>query len=94
MNTKLAVLLIPVLAACSSARSSAVSINVATSEYENWTCKMLADEQMRLSIAMTIGSPESKAVRVADQRREYDSITQAMNKKECDGPTPIVAGIS
>jgi hypothetical protein len=94
MNRKLAFLVIPVLAACSSARPGVAPMDLATSEYQNWTCNELSDEQMRLSVATTMGSSETNAVRLSDQRRGYDAITQEMNRKACGGPKPIIAGIS
>jgi hypothetical protein len=90
MTTKLAFLLIPVLAACSSS-SSVVPLTVSASEYQNWTCQQLADEQMRLSIATMVGSPESNAARSADERREYDAVTQTLDRQECGAPKPIIA---
>jgi hypothetical protein len=83
MNTKLAFLLIPILGACSGTGSSVVPMKVAAPEYENWSCQQLADEQMRLSVAMTI--PNSP-----DRQPEYDAITQTMNGKNCSGPKSIV----
>jgi hypothetical protein len=94
MNTKLAVLLIPVLAACGSAGSRVVPLNVSAAEYANWTCQKLADEQMRLSIAMTVGSAEAETAHTLDQRREYDAISLTSTSRKCGTPKPIVAWIN
>jgi hypothetical protein len=87
MDTKLVFLLMPMLAACSSTGSSVGLMKVAASEYENWSCNQLADEQRRLSIAM-------KVANVPDRQGDYAAVTQAMDGKKCGGPKPIVAGMA
>ncbi len=102
MNAKLAFFLIPVLAACSNTGSSLVSMQVSATNYQNWSCHKLADEQVRLSIAIKAVSPEtqsannfarSKVVR-ADRQRQYDAVTKVIHSKKCGIPKQIVAWMS
>jgi hypothetical protein len=93
MNTKLAFLLVPLLAACGNARSSVEAMKAPDLRYETLTCQQLADEQIRLSIAMTVESETQTAVRAADQQHHHDAITKMINTG-CGVPTPIVASVN
>jgi hypothetical protein len=93
MNTKLALLIIPLLAACSTGQGvmPANSITASALDYHHWTCQQLADEQMRLSIAMTLASPESGAGRSDNNMR--NTIVEMMDSKRCGAPRPIIASV-
>jgi hypothetical protein len=102
MNTKLALFVIPVLAACSGTGSSLGPMKASATNYQNWSCHKLADEQMRLGIAIKAVSPEiqsasnfarSKVVQ-ADRQREYEAVTKIMHSKKCSMPKQIVAWVS
>jgi hypothetical protein len=95
MNIKLALLLIPLLAACSTAHGviPASSLTVSALDYHHTTCQQLADEQMRMSIAMTLASPGSEADQNYDQRHMRSAIVEAMDSKRCGTPRPIIASV-
>jgi hypothetical protein len=96
MNSKLTLLLIPLLAACSTAHGvmPASSLTVSALDYRHWTCQQLADEHMRLSIAMTLASPQSGTDRSSDQRQMRTALVETMDSKRCGSPKPIIASVS
>jgi hypothetical protein len=94
MDSKLILLLIPALTACSSAHLGLASLNAAASRYVNWTCQQLADEQTRLRTEIKESSSESQLMRATDPQREHQALAQAMKAKQCSGPKPIVAWVS
>ena len=96
MNTKLALLLIPLLAACSTVHGviPAGSLAVSALDYQHWTCQQLADERMRLSIAMTLASPQSGTHQSGDQRQMRNTLVETMDSKRCRALRPIIASVS
>jgi hypothetical protein len=101
MNTKLAFLLIPLLAACSTG-TALVQMRDSAANYQSWSCQKLVDEQMRLSIAIKAVQPETQSasnfarikVVQADRQREYAAITKIIDSKKCGTPKQIVAWVS
>lgn len=89
MNSKLALLLIPALAACSSAHSGGTHLNSPAAKFANWPCQQLADERRPNTV-----SSLNQAISGAHPQREHQPITQAMIGKECSGPRPIVVWAS
>ena len=102
MNTKLALFLIPVFTACSSTGTSLVPMKPSAADYQNWSCQKLAEEHMRLSIALKAVSPETQSatnfsrskVVAVDHQREYDAVTKIIQSKKCKLPSQIAARVS
>jgi hypothetical protein len=84
------------LAACTKTPASVAPSTVSDVGYENWTCEQMATEQMRLSVALTIASPEDQSAgpndteRPGGQRVKYDAIVEAMRNKGCTSVQAII----